>query len=98
MGFLALVLLSILPTAVDAQAWRGDLESGQDALGLVAVVCLGIAFFYVKGEFKRSPSKGWQSLAICSAILVAAVAFEPVRWLLALVTIAFFIYGFVRQL
>lgn len=91
-------LLFLYASFAAAQSAGGtDFESGQGAEGLVLLVCAGIAFFFIKNEFKCSAEEGVQAMVICAGVAMAALFFPPVRIVLALLTVGFFVYGFLHR-
>lgn len=51
-------LLALVSLTAHAQAWRADLEFGQDGWGLIFLICGGMAFIIVRDAYRKSKAKG----------------------------------------
>lgn len=56
--------------------------------GIIVLFLLG-SYFYIRDEFKKSQRSGMLALGICAALGICGVLFEPVRMLMALVSLVF---------
>lgn len=66
--------LLLFTTAAQAQAWRADLEFGQDGWGLILLVCLALAYVVVRDAYRENKAKG-------VIYALAVVGYATAAWL-----------------
>lgn len=94
---LIFAILGLVPALTFAADWRAGLELGDpEAVPLILAICAGLAAFWIWSPTADSQQRMLR-LGICAAVLVAAVFFQPVRGLLALLAVIFLVYGFIRR-
>lgn len=74
-----------------AQAWRADLEFGQDGWGLILVVCAALAFVVVRDAYRQRKAKGFVFALAIATYLVAAWFVPVLRIGMVILTLLFFI-------